>query len=836
MEQSENLLLDEFKPRELEVLRLIAAGHSNQAIADELFISVTTVRWYNKSIYSKLGVHSRTLAVARAHELGLLDEQPVQSPPPKDNLPEPLTPFVGRVRELAELTALLDDPQKRLITLFGPGGIGKTRLMLAAAQARQTAYPDGVYFISLGTIDTGNFTSASALEFVIATITSQLNLDARGKTDRRQQLLDYLRDKRLLLLLDRFEHLLTEVELLTDILGAAPRVDMLVTSREALGVMGETVYTLHGMTLPTALDNALETDSVHLFIQSASRSRSNFKPGESALRDIIQICDFVDGLPLGIELAASWVRALTIEDIVMELQRGLDILETRVGSIRAVFTKSWELLSPEERETFAQLSVFRSGCTREAAEQITGASIWTLTALVDKSMLWHTPIPGRYSQHELLRQYGEEQLAGGQAVALLRDRHCDYYAQYGALWGDLLKTCDQQLALSALDRELDNIRSAWSWAVRNQRATALEQLAIIWYYFEMRNSCQEGYELFAMALDQWPDAPTVVLGALLGGNSTLLWRLGRWDEAEASALRSIQLFTAAGREADTVHGNLTLGNIYSMRDDAQVGQQQYQQTLALARQHEDRWRECMLLSNMSINARRLGQMELALDYLQRLLTIAEDLGDEMIIAAAFRNLGLVYQQLGQLDEALQNLEASRAVAESINQRWLMAVTLNDLGDIVLLQQDYPRAQQLMETSLALNREDGNDYDVTFSLVSLSKVLGLQGQYQAAHAHLKACLDLAVEKSMVEAGLRALVALAELLVQQEKFEAALSGLTIVSDHSLSDQSSVESAQQIMEKIVDLMPTAAYDRALQQGRQSEWQAIGAGMLAALIDEES
>ena len=830
MEQPDAQLLDELKPRELEILRLIAAGHSNREIADALFISVPTVRWYNKSIYSKLGVHSRTLAVAQAHELGLLEAEPVQVVAPKDNLPEPLTPFVGRVHELAEITALIDDPSNRLITIFGPGGVGKTRLMLAAAQARQSAFPDGVFMVTLEAIDAKNFAQTTALELVIATITSQLNLDARGKGNRRQLLLDYLRDKHLLLLLDGFEHVLNSADLLTEILSTAGAVKMIVTSREAMGVMGETVYVLNGMAVPESVDQAQDSDSVNLFIQSASRIRTNFVPGESAWQEIMQICAFVGGLPLGVELAASWVRALTIEDIVLELQRGLDILETRAGSIRAVFAKSWELLKPDERIAFAQLSVFHGGCTRKAAEVVTGASIWTLTALVDKSMLWHTPVPGRYSQHELLRQYGEEQLSANHDAPALHNQHCDYYAQYVQEWGLLVKTSDQQLALAALDRELDNIRSAWSWAVRNHCTGALEKLTEIWYYLEVRSRCQEGYELFTMALEEWPDAPDNIKGKLLNANGVCLWRLGQWDEAEASARQAIQMFEALDLPEQTLQGNLTLGNIFSMRGDAQAGQDQYQRTLALAQHYGDEWVECALLGNMSINARRLGQLDLALEYVQRMLTLAEDMGDEMVIGAALRNLGIVYKLLNRLDDAMQCFENSRAVAESINQRWLIAITLNDLGDAALIQQDYPQAQQLMETSLTLNREDGNVYDITFNLVSLSKVLGLQENYHAAHDFLKECLDLAAELSMVGNGIHALVAIAELLVQQGKFAAALSGLHMVSEHPLSDQESRDQAQQLMSQVIERLPTG--EPAPDNSQFDNWQAIGYEMLKYLV----
>ncbi len=305
---------------------------------------------------------------------------------------------------------------------------------------------------------------------------------AEGGAEPRQQLLDYLRRKGMFIIMDNFEHLLDGVGLATDVLKTAPDVKVLSTSRVRLNVQGEQLFHLAGMDFPDweTPEDAAEYSAAKLFLQSARRVRPGFELRADDLKYISRICRLVGGMPLGVLMAAAWVEMLTPEEIAAEIGQGLHFLQTdlrdvpeRQRSVRAVFDCSWTLLAKPEREVFQQLSVFRGGFTREAAQQVAGASLRELVALVNKSLLHRAPT-GRYEVHELLRQYAEEKLdrdaAAGEAA---RDRHCAYYTAALEQWEADLKGPRQRVALAEMDAELENARMAWEWAAEQGQVERL---------------------------------------------------------------------------------------------------------------------------------------------------------------------------------------------------------------------------------------------------------------------------------------------------------------------------------------------------------------------------
>jgi predicted ATPase len=338
----------------------------------------------------------------------------------KHNLPAQTTPFVGCEHELLELDKLLQDPALWLITLLASGGMGKTRLALAAAEQQMPHFKDGVYLVELAPL-----ADPDLLVSAIASATDY-PFQSDGRT-LRQQLLDFLSPKQLLLVMDNFEHLLAGADLMSDILRAAPQVKILATSRERLNLQGETLFRIEGMDVPDweTPEEALEYSAVKLFLQSARRALPNFELKTEDLVYVAQICRRVEGLPLGIVLAAAWLNMLSAREIADEMIRNIDFLESdarnipeRQRSIRAVFDYSWHLLTETERQSFMRLSVFRGGFTREAAQAVAGASLCDLMALVNKSLIRREAATGRYDIHELTRQYAEGRLqAAGQREA-----------------------------------------------------------------------------------------------------------------------------------------------------------------------------------------------------------------------------------------------------------------------------------------------------------------------------------------------------------------------------------------------------------------------------------
>ncbi len=286
---------------------------------------------------------------------------------------------------MAALEDLITDPEARLVTIVGPGGMGKTRLSLAIAEQYlgEDYFPNGVFFIALAPLRSTEHivpTMADAFDF-------QLEGGGPGTRSPRQQILDYLRSKRMLLVLDNFEHLLAGVDLVSDILGAAPEVKILVTSRERLHLRPEQLFPIQGLEFPDweTPEDAANYTAIRLFIQSAQRVRPDFALRADDLTYLTRICRLVDGMPLGVELAAAWVDLLSLADIAAEIRQSLDFLETdlhdvpaRHRSIRAIFDTSWGRLSQREQAAMAQLSVFRGGFTRPAAQQVAGANLRTL--------------------------------------------------------------------------------------------------------------------------------------------------------------------------------------------------------------------------------------------------------------------------------------------------------------------------------------------------------------------------------------------------------------------------------------------------------------------------
>jgi len=413
--------LDSLTSREQDVLRLMMAGLANRQIAADLGVEVDTVRWYTKQIYGKLGVHSRTEAVLRAQGLGLgadeTEKDAATVAVPLHNLPSYHTLFAGRKQEMDELGAMLKGNQSRLLTIAGLGGIGKTRLAVETAAACLELFSDGIYFVPLAPIQ-----RVDDLEMAVARALGLYLTATDNIADRIQR---FLFQKRVLLIMDSFEHLAGGSQWISDFLAMAQYVNIIVTSRSSLNVSAEWVRYLEGIDFPLDPEDedVAAYSAVQLFVDRVKHVRADFVL-EAEQREVVEICRLVRGLPLAIELAASWAKTLSCVQIAEEIRRNIDFLATtlhdvdsRHRSLRAVFDTSWQLLTPEERHALQRLSVFRGGFGFAAAEQVAGASALLLAQLIDKSLLYRH-VAGRYEMHELLRQYVADKLSQSPLAAL----------------------------------------------------------------------------------------------------------------------------------------------------------------------------------------------------------------------------------------------------------------------------------------------------------------------------------------------------------------------------------------------------------------------------------
>ncbi|MCI0708669.1 MAG: LuxR C-terminal-related transcriptional regulator [Chloroflexi bacterium] len=494
--------------REREILQLIANGLSNSQIAERLSLSLNTVKWYLKRIYVVLGVERRTQAVAAARARGLLDGDT----PPGPALPIPATPFIGRQKELAQVLELLDDPDTRLVSIVGPGGIGKTRLALAAAAQFQANAQRPVYFVALEGIQQP--------EGVIPAIAGVIGFQFGGQKDLHQQLLTGLSNRAMLLVLDNCEHVLEAMSLVGEMLTISPNLQVLTTSRERLNLSGETLFHLEGLAYPTQPQTALEFEALRLFLQTVHRPRPNFEPTQDDWLHISHICQLVEGMPLAIELAAGWTDVLSLGEIADNLQQDIRFLKTsardvphRHRSMTAVFEQSWQLMSEAEQTVFKKLSVFRGGFDRAAAEAVAGASPDILKELLAKSRITEIQ-PGRWKLHELLRQFAETKLRADLTEHTQTVRaHCQYY-------GHLMRQYEQafETDLAAFDgyvaeayQDFDNILSGWNSAIHQPFIGEIgNYVTMLCFLMQERGLHQLALQAFVMVQQLYDEYPAQV--------------------------------------------------------------------------------------------------------------------------------------------------------------------------------------------------------------------------------------------------------------------------------------------------------------------------------------
>ena len=669
-------------------------------------------------------------------------------------LSPPATPFVGRQADLAELATLLATPTCRLLTLVGPGGSGKTRLAVrAAAQATaRGAFPDGAPFVALQPL-------ASA-DLIGPAIADAVGLPLTGARDATAQLLDVLSRRALLLVLDNFEHLLDGAPLVARILAGAPRVKLLLTSREALALQEEWRYAVEGLPVPPAGGEAELEDyaAARLFVERARRLRRDFAPAGPERAAVGRICRLVEGLPLALELAAAWTSVLSCQEIAADLALGLDVLATRHRdvperhrSMQAVFDGSWARLDGRQRAALSRLSVLRGGFRREAAEAVAGAAAPTLAALVDGSLLRLRP-GGRYQLHELLRQYAEARLWARPADAALAEAaHGAHFVEFLEARLERLLGADQGAARAEIRADMDNVRAAWRWAVARPDAAALRRAAPALAVLHHRSGTyQEGAAAFEAAAQRLSEAagatPHGEAGAALATVLTQLGRLyvrlGRIDEGRTVLLRADSLHAELGRLA--VPGMMTdprlgLAQIEIIRGEYAVAVPLAEAALATAAADGQRHNEKGAWELLARAAMHQGRTADAQTYAERAHALARAAGDRWELAYALNALGNLAEVRGDHARARSHFETSLALQEELGDRGGMGAAWNKLGLIALRQGDGAAARGAFERSRAVFEENGDRGGLLAALEGLGNAATLQGDLAAARERFREAL-------------------------------------------------------------------------------------------------
>jgi predicted ATPase/DNA-binding CsgD family transcriptional regulator len=597
-----------------------------------------------------------------------------------------------------------------------------------------TSFGDGVYFVPLQPL--------TSIDLIVPTIADSLKLSLFSEPDHKTQLLDYLFQKRLLVVLDNFEHLMTGTDLLSEILENSPDVKIIVTSRERLRLQEEWVLDIHGLSIPEPNTDKVITSypAVQLFFQCVRRA--GYKPQDADDAAIVRICQLVEGNPLAIELSASWVRALTPYAIAQEIEASLDILATNVRnfpeqhrSMRSVYSHSLALCNAEEQSFFRRLAVFQGSFGREAAEQVTGVSLAILASLVDRSLLRVNP-DGRYSFHELLRQFAAEQLSELSEEALqIRDRHCTYYASFmGAQWLRLTGS-EIKAALTIIGLELNNVREAWDWAVKHRKATEIEAaLRSLWFFYGVSMYSQEGVQVFANAVSAFSDNPAIY-GKLMSRWGELEFVAGEFSKAHVLFQESLRLFRQLGLrdEIALVLFRLVLLSLISPKNVPEVTAY-LEESIALYTELDDHFGlgEVFYASGEYYLKQYHEQpcvsaLQCAQQSYQQSLTNFQQRESLFGIAAAHMGLALVAGLYKDYFHALQHIQASRKIYWNLGIGWGIVETLANEGLVAHKLGDYALARQCVLENLLFNLERGlgcNQYGTQFIVKTILDSLHL----------------------------------------------------------------------------------------------------------------
>jgi len=733
------------------------------------------------------------------HVLDQTDQSDIS--PLHDNLPILPTPLIGRAREIDEISRLLIDPQCRLLSLVGPGGIGKTRLAIEIVSQLKKDFSDGVYFVPLASVNSSRFIIPMIADAIGFSFQSESSIDPKS------QLLNYLQEKQVLLLVDNLEHLMSDTvvtDLFAELLECTAKGKLFVTSRESLNLQGEWVYEVHGLPIPE--DTEMDGTSVELFLQRARRAYVGFKATTSDLPTIVRICQLLEGTPLGIEIAAGWVWTLSCEEIVHEIERGLDFLHAsardlpaRHRSMHAVFDHSWKLLSEEEQQVLARLSIFRGGFSREAAENVANATLSLLSSLITKSLIRRSDT-GRYDLHELIRQFTVEQLAKNlDEQTATQEQHSRYYLTYFSQADERLRNSAQREVLQELAAEMDNFRAIWDWAVSHNEFVLIEQTArALAMYYDTRGWLQEGLDILGSAVDALEVAyrqssldrtNRVALGHILAFRSVLASRLGQYDQAQAMLERSLEILRPLNEPPALLEAITYLGINMELTDSYAKVLELHSEGVEMATSFGDRWGGSLCLTCVIDQFGIMQETTKPEDtHLRLQAAVAEwrAIGDARFTAFGLNLLSWNALALGYTDEAHATLEESVSLSKSIGDRWGLAFAYRGLGLSAQAQGEHAKAVEMFGKSLETLKEVGTRQDEARVLVEMSHSIFALGNDVEAERGWHKALRITTKLQSTFIALEALVGIAMLKAKQGNAEQALELSSIVLKHPASLQ--------------------------------------------------
>ncbi len=740
------------------IARLLAAGHGGQVLLSLPTAELVRDALPRDGALRDLGEHHLKDLYRPERVFQLLHPELKEAFPPlhtlgsrQNNLPLQPTPLVGREREAAAVGELLLRSDAHLVTLTGPGGVGKTRLALQVGADLLDAFPDGVYFVGLAPV-TDPRGVATALAAVLG-----LREEAGRPLD--ETLAGFLQDRQTLLILDNFEQVVAAAGLVAELLAASPGTAVLATSRERLGLRGERGYPVPPLTVPDpgrpeAPERLTQYEAVRLFVARAVEARPDFAVTNDNAPAVAEICHRLDGLPLAIELAAARVGVLPPRTLLARLNARLKLLTggardlpARQRTLRDAIAWSYDLLADPERALFRRLAVFTGGWTLEAAEAVAAAggedgvdTLDGLTSLVNKSLVRGTGLSGedgpdevlRFGMLETIREFAAEQLAGSGEDDEIRRRHADYFLNLAVTAAPELTGPQQHQWLAQLDADHANLRLALTWVEeRGEAETSLRLASHLSRFWAVRSYLSEGRAWLEAALAVPGEAPPALRAAALDGASMFARAQGDHLRAAELAGEALILARTLGDVAATAQALYVLGVIAQMRGEHDRAAAFLEEGLVLARQLGNRKMIAWLLNVLGDVAAGRGDHDRAFALVEESLALKRTEGDQVGIAVSLINLGAMAYNQGDLPRATAHYEEALGLYRALGDRDGVAMVLNNLGVVVLDQGDHRQAGGLLRDGLDLFREVGDPSGIAYGLEGLARLAAARGEADRA---------------------------------------------------------------------------------------------------------
>lgn len=831
--------------------RLLSAAHGGQVLLSTAVVELVRNQMPEDVRFKDLGRH-RLKGLSRPDQIfqAIAPGLPEEFPPIKTrtievhNLPNEPTTFIGREQELARLEEILLNAEARLVTVVGLGGTGKTQLALAFARRMIERQPDlfekGIFFVPLAGVETA--------EAFPAALAKALKISLAGQIDSIAEVSNYLRDQKALLILDNFEQLIDGVTLVDQLLRASTGLKLLVTSREPLRLTSEWRLDLDGLPYPKDtlyLNESLPIngkglsigkpassgngryESMDLFVQTAWQSGADFELTPETAPAVGRLCQLVAGFPLAIKLAATWLRVMSVEQIVAEVSRNMDILTSRMRdiparqrSMRAVFEQTWELLRADEQAAFRALSVFRGGFTEEAAVQVAGISPFLLLGLLDRGLAQRVD-ENRYEVHELTRQFAAEKLKATdvEQQEQVAQKHSAYYLNLVAHYDQPLHGENPGAPLTVLKVEIDNVRQAWHWAVTHRQVNLITHtIDAVAAFYEYAGLIAEGERMFGeaaqaveteassretrellcnllvkhlffahirgvskeieaktkkiFALSRELDNQERLADAFLIHGFTLEFT-GEYEAALGEYKQARDLYHELRLERELAAALNQMGETLVFLSDPGKAEVYHLQALKIGYSRKDLRLRALSLSYLGVVYYYLNDFPQAVSYWEQAIALFERLQDARGLGRTTNNIAHVHNLLGNYQAGLESITRALGFLRQIGDLRAEAAAYDTMGSSYFGLGNYAEARQCYQQTFQCAQETGTmqQYEASF-LTSLAVLNSAEGQYEEAEAQLRSALETIKELEPPREIAHALASLGNLYSQTGRHTEAL----------------------------------------------------------------